>query len=470
MKSEMFAFIAAVSFFTIGFDSFTFRVWVKMMDSHLIISSFSSHVMILIDNSAAICSSLMAGAWANYFGRKYLLTAMSMLLFVGNLLKGFGMSSYSLLIIGHIASGLGIGLNYTITPIYIAELVPSPARGFFTCAVEVLSNAGMLAGFICHIMLSSAFPAQAALVTLLRINAIFSILLIISILIIPESPYWLLMNGNPNNRANEILENSKRNQTEKDHIITAMQQAAAATSNPQHGLLAKLKKGLFLLLNKDFLQPPLRPILFSVCGLHIIRQLFGVNIYMADILSMFPHFTKKYKVMLANGAILLVRVVSAVVSCLIVDMRGRRTLLFVGITVTCCFLMMLGLPLLALQLNLIHVSDTINTAAAGANNEIVVITVCLLGILGIVGSFDIALGPVTWVYTAEAFDYMSRTQGSSYAVVCNRIADTIFFLSISHLEGWIKIGGVSLVFVVLMAGGLVFCTRFVIEKSRQVLK
>ncbi|CAN1785701.1 Probable polyol transporter 6 [Linum perenne] len=316
MKSEMFAFIAAVSFFTIGFDSFTFRVWVKMMDSHLIISSFSSHVMILIDNSAAICSSLMAGAWANYFGRKYLLTAMSMLLFVGNLLKGFGMSSYSLLIIGHIASGLGIGLNYTITPIYIAELVPSP------------------------------FPAQAALVTLLRINAIFSILLIISILIIPESPYWLLMNGNPNNRANEILENSKRNQTEKDHIITAMQQAAAATSNPQHGLLAKLKKGLFLLLNKDFLQPPLRPILFSVCG--------------------------------------------------------------------------------------------------------------------IVGSFDIALGPVTWVYTAEAFDYMSRTQGSSYAVVCNRIADTIFFLSISHLEGWIKI--------VLMAGGLVFCTRFVIEKSRQVLK
>ncbi|CAN1162293.1 hypothetical protein LINPERHAP2_LOCUS24420 [Linum perenne] len=79
--------------------------------------------------------------------------------------------------------------------------------------------------------------------------------------------------------------------------------------------------------------------------------------------------------------------------------------------------MMLGLPLLALQLNLIHVSDTINTAAAGANNEIVVITVCLLGILGIVGSFDIALGPVTWVYTAEAFDYMSRTQGSSYAVI-----------------------------------------------------
>ncbi|CAN1243363.1 hypothetical protein LINPERPRIM_LOCUS5659 [Linum perenne] len=64
----------------------------------------NGHVLLLVvvGNIAAAVSSLVAGATANYYGRKKPFVAMGVMLILGNLIKGFGTSSYTVLLIGHL--------------------------------------------------------------------------------------------------------------------------------------------------------------------------------------------------------------------------------------------------------------------------------------------------------------------------------------------------------------------------------
>ncbi|CAN0908530.1 Probable polyol transporter 6 [Linum grandiflorum] len=460
MKSELFALVASLSFFIIGLDNATVDFGWELLMKNMKISDSHMILLVVLGNIVTALSSLVAGATANYYGRKKPFAAMGVMLLLGSLVKGCAASSYAVLLTGHILTAFGVGFSFTITSIYIAELVPGPSRGYFLAIMQVLFNTGSMAAYILHYIISSSLPEKVAHTTIFVIAALLSFGLTVVILAMPESPYWLLMNGNQLEKAREILENSKRSRTETDQIIAAMEVINNGNDNPPPpGLLAKLTYCLALVWNKDFLhESPLRRVLFSVLGLHILRQLFGVNVFRADILSVFHVFTTKSKLFFANGGVLLVRLVLSIVSGLVVDKRGRRFLLFVGIGSLCCFLFMSGLFLLGLRHNWFHVSSG------------VIGGVYLFGLLGISGSFDVGLGSVTWVYTAESFDYKLRAQGASYAVVINRVFDIIRVVSFFYLDRIISVGGVSLISVGFMAGGLIFCYKFVIDKSREILK
>ncbi|CAN1147303.1 Putative polyol transporter 1 [Linum perenne] len=93
-------------------------------------------LLVAFGNIVAAVSSLVAGASANYYGEKKPFAAMGGMFILGSLFKGFGTSSYIVLLIDHLLTSFGIGFSFTIAPTYIVEPVPAPSRGFFISTIQ----------------------------------------------------------------------------------------------------------------------------------------------------------------------------------------------------------------------------------------------------------------------------------------------------------------------------------------------
>ncbi|CAL1376564.1 unnamed protein product [Linum trigynum] len=460
MRSETLAIVAALSFFLVGYDNSMAKLgWQSNPDAA---PYLQVKLLVVIANVASVFSALVAGATADYFGRKRHFTARGALFFAGNVLKSFGTVSFGVLAVGHIFTGLGTGISLTVGPVYIAELVPARARGFFTSGAEVWLNTGVLAAYILNAMVSS-FSQKVAHMAFYGIAVVLSILFTACTLAIPESPYWLLMKSGQTDEATRILENSERGPDEVNFIISQMEildDNENQQQQQQHGVLA-----VAWCSSKDlFLQPPIRNVVISVVGLHVFRQLAGVNYgFKANTVTFFHQFSNEFEV-LAEWGIQVVRLIFSLVSSCLVDRLGRRFMLVIGIGCQCSFLVMLGLPLLGVQHNWLKPSS------GSGYDQGVVVSFFMLGLAGVLGSFEVGLGSITWIYASEVFEYKNRAHGASFGIAMNRVADTTEFLLFPYLAAWLHFGGAALVSFCLMACALVFCAKFTVEKLKIIVE
>ncbi|CAL1410466.1 unnamed protein product [Linum trigynum] len=446
--------VASISFFLVGYDSAVTKYGWTAVQKNLHVTNRQADVAVCVSDVAAIVSVVVAGLLADRFGRKYTLAATGGFFFLGNLLKSFSISSYPLLFAGQLLSGFGVGLVLTIAPLYIAEMSPAPTRGLLTSAPEVWLNMGIIFGYKFYSMFSR-FPAGVGQRVMFLIAVFPSVLLTSCMCLMPESPYWLIMRHQQVNEATQILERTRRSQTETNHIVAQLGLEANNNNNTRTRRIVW----------RDFIQlPQNRRIVLTVAGLNVLRQLSGVDTLTAHaVLVIYDNVSTKL-LDVANGVVLMLRAVSVMCSSLVVDRVGRRFLLLASMCASCCFLMMFGLPVVAVQHGLIAASES-------DSYEVVVVGLCLLGIAGIACSFEAGLGPITWIHTAEAFKcYRLRAQGIGFAVVVNRVAEIVFVLSSRPLAGPLRIGGVSLVFFVVMALGLPFCSYFVKDQGEEILE
>ncbi|KAF8660068.1 hypothetical protein HU200_058031 [Digitaria exilis] len=132
------------------------------------------------------------------------------------------------LMIGRLLAGIGIGFGVMIAPVYIAEISPAASRGSFTSFPEIFINLGILLGYISNYAFSG-LPDHINWRVMLAVGILPSVSIAFALLVIPESPRWLVMQ----NRADEaraVLLKVTDSEDEAKERLAEIEAAAAATN------------------------------------------------------------------------------------------------------------------------------------------------------------------------------------------------------------------------------------------------
>ncbi|PKI47549.1 hypothetical protein CRG98_032139, partial [Punica granatum] len=156
-------------------------------------NKFAMACAILASMTSILLGYAAAGRTSDWIGRRYTIVLAGAIFFVGALLMGFA-TNYAFLMFGRFVAGVGVGYALMIAPVYTAEVSPASARGFLTSFPEVFINGGILLGYVSNYAFSK-LPQHLGWRFMLGIGALPSMAIGFSIMAMPESPRWLVMQG-----------------------------------------------------------------------------------------------------------------------------------------------------------------------------------------------------------------------------------------------------------------------------------
>ena len=108
------------------------------------------------------------------------------------------------LLFGRVIVGLSVGLALSLDPMYIAEIAPAAYRGTFVTWSELALNIGIVLGLGADYLFANLSPSTSWRVMLSCGLPAPMLLIIVSLVAMPESPRWLVSKGR-SQEAKEVL-------------------------------------------------------------------------------------------------------------------------------------------------------------------------------------------------------------------------------------------------------------------------
>ena len=199
-----------------------------------------------------IASSSLLGATAasavliisgdkNIGRRAELITAASLFL-TGTAIQSLT-PNFSILLLGRIVYGLGIGTAMHVAPLYIAETSPDSLRGKLVSLKEAAIVGGIVLGYLAGAIFGDTNDWRAVFETSIPFEA----LMLLGAAVVPESPRWLVLR----NRPGDAIEAIKKVQglDEKEATCTVQSMVSSSSSRAvdqyyedQDSVFANLKK------------------------------------------------------------------------------------------------------------------------------------------------------------------------------------------------------------------------------------
>ncbi|KAI2663828.1 Solute carrier family 2, facilitated glucose transporter member 1 [Labeo rohita] len=160
---------------------------------------------VAIFSVGGIIGSFSVGLFVNRFGRKNSMLMANVLAFIAAALMGFSKmaASWEMLIIGRFVVGLYSGLSTGFVPMYVGEVAPTALRG----ALGTLHQLGIVIGILmAQIFGMDAIMGNATMWPfLLGFTFIPALVQCCLLPLCPESPRFLLINRNEENKAKTVL-------------------------------------------------------------------------------------------------------------------------------------------------------------------------------------------------------------------------------------------------------------------------
>ncbi|KAF2887933.1 hypothetical protein ILUMI_18240 [Ignelater luminosus] len=135
----------------------------------------------------AVCGSLMAAVILDRLGRKLTILLTSIPFFLSWILTAFA-NTATLLMVARFIAGISEGLIFCSVPVYLAEIAEPKIRGFIGSSITVANLFGML--------LVNIIGSYLNIKTTALICSTVPVLLLVTFIWMPESPYYLIMKGN----------------------------------------------------------------------------------------------------------------------------------------------------------------------------------------------------------------------------------------------------------------------------------
>lgn len=380
--------------------------------------------------SSAILGAIagpLSGMWfTDKIGRKKTMMIAAVLFMISTIGTAFAAGIWDFAV-WRFVGGLGIGLAMMSSPIYIAELSPAHKRGVLV-NVNQLSN---VIGINLAVIASYFFSFEGwGWRWMFASQAIPVIFLMVGLLLIPESPRWLVAN----NRLQEALKVLQK--------INPVEIAKAELLSIQNGL--GKETGRF----SDVLQPGLRRALLVGVIVMIFSQINGVNM----MLLYAPSILAEAGISVGSNAILssipvyLFIFICTVAAFPLIRRFSRRGLLISSV----CGMVAAHL---LMALHLFEHWPPMYTLIP-----------MLLG----TGSFTLGFAPLSWIIVSEIFP--NKIRGKALAIVC-------FFLYLSSfitaqffpvLTNWFteqfsNSAGLYLVFAMICLACVLFSFKMVPE-------
>ncbi len=322
-----------------------------------------------------------AGILSDRFGRKKVLILAAVMFLVSAL--GSALAGHvTEFVVYRIIGGVGVGTASMLSPLYIAEISPARLRGRLVSLNQLTIVSGMLIVYFVNYFIALQGAEVWNVTTgwrwMFGSEALPALLFLLFIFFVPESPRWLIKQGEVE-KAKRVLDRVSESGQIRDDLNRIRETILHETCR-----------------FTDLFRTGLRPALFLGIALAVLQQVTGINVF----LYYAPEIFKKLGTG-SNIALLQTIIVGAVnlsftlVAIKTVDKLGRKPLMLIGSA---------GMGFSLFALGLIAYFD--QTAVW-----------VLFLILGYIACFALSVGPVTWVILSEIFPTRIRGRALSVATV-----------------------------------------------------
>jgi MFS family permease len=141
----------------------------------------------------AALSSFANGYLGDRFSRKYTILLGALLAFLGAVISS-SVSNFVSLFVARAIYGIGIGLGFSTTTVYLVEIAPARQRGLLGCMTQLLITIGIAAAYFiayASVGLSGSIAWRIPFI----VQASVGLILAIGMIFIPFSPRWLMQMG-----------------------------------------------------------------------------------------------------------------------------------------------------------------------------------------------------------------------------------------------------------------------------------
>ncbi|MTH45270.1 sugar porter family MFS transporter [Intestinirhabdus alba] len=431
------AFVTAVGGFLFGFDNGSISGSIGFLHSRFSLDAdgigwVTSSIIV-----GCIIGVALAGPLSDAVGRKKVLL-LTALIFIFGVLGEALAASPEMLVWFRIIVGVGIGIETTVAPLYIAEVSPAHIRGRLVSLNQLFNCIGNLAIFSISAVIaryaSEAWNVEYGWRVIFATGIAPAGVFLLLLLLVPESPRWLARKGRMD-QALDILRKINPDEAAARGQLEAIQRALQSESAPRL---------------RELFTPRLRRALAVGFCVALFQQIAGIN-------AIFYYAPEIFKMAGANvsGAmsftvlIGITLVVATLVSMWIIDRVGRRSLLIFGSAGMAVSLVCTGL--------LFRASEAQTT----------LLLICILAYVAI---FAVSYGTVAYVIISEIFPV--RVRGIAVSIATFALWGGNFFVSrfFPLLVENISAANTFFIFAAISLVALIFVLAMVPETKGKTLE
>ncbi|MEJ5996542.1 sugar porter family MFS transporter [Pedobacter sp. Du54] len=369
--------IATMGGFMFGFELGVITGVIPFIQIQYSLEGFALGWVVAIFELGCMSGALLISMIADRIGRKKSLQLTALSFLITTLGIVLAKDTFDLAL-WRFFQGAGVGAASVLSPMYIAEIAPGKMRGKMVSLNQLMIILGiLLASVVCfyfgdinkpenwRLMFGFAFIPSAAFIAML--------------FFIPESPRWL-MKKKSRDAAERILK-TIGNQEFVERELTGIENSIRLNS----------KQGTLM----DLFDKRIAPVLFIGCGLAVLQQFCGSNNITAYLQVIFLKANINLEDGLLNAVFVgLVFFLFTILSIFLIDLVGRKKLLFIGTLFMSFFLFMLSWSF---------------------SNDLVDGRLVFFFVMGFIATYAFTLAPVTWVVLSEIFPNYIRVKALSLA-------------------------------------------------------
>jgi SP family arabinose:H+ symporter-like MFS transporter len=369
-----------------GFDTAVISGAIGLIKTQFSLSTVLEGWLVSSGLAGCILGVLITGALSDRIGRKRTIMVAAGMFLLSAIGCAFA-KDIDWLITSRIAGGVGVGMASVISPMLIAEFAPAASRGRMIAYYQLAITVGILLAYLSNAIFLSRgagwFTGEVWRPMFL-VMAAPSLLFLLLLLKVPESPRWLISIGQ-SAKARAILETIRPAPLALKEM-TDMEEAARKAS----GKTTSLLEGALRL-----------PLLIGIV-LAVLQQFSGIN----AIIYYGPSIFQAAGIGGSNALIFQVivgaiNVLFTIVAIVWSDKYGRKFLLITGLSGIVLSLAFCGLLFYT-----------------GQTHGLLLLILMLL----FIACFAFSLGPVTWIIINEIFPTAVRVKAVSICTLALWIA------------------------------------------------
>ncbi|KAK7685453.1 hypothetical protein QCA50_011316 [Cerrena zonata] len=298
------------------------------------------------------------------------------------------------LIVGRIVTGIGNGFNSSSIPVYQSETCGGEIRGALVCLNSTVTIIGLVIAYWLDYGMSYVDgPSQWRLP--IGFQAVFALLLLIQVSMLPDSPRWCMAHGMTEEATRILAQLEDKDSTDHPDVVLKRKEIEASLALESAGGPFKYRELLEGGRLGNF-----RRICLCI-GVNVMQQFTGANMinYLAPIVYQNTMGLSRNLSLILGGATACTYMVASFIPLWTVDRYGRRALLMISASgLSLCFILAAAL---------------LSTGTQGA----------AFGATAMVFIFQIFLGigflPIPWLYPAEITTTRIRARGSAISSFFN---------------------------------------------------
>ncbi len=379
------SFAAALGGYLFGFDFAVITGGLPFLVDHFGLGAEGEGGLTASLALGAVIGCLVAGYLADTYGRKPGLL-IAALIFAGSSIAMGVAGNLTVFIAARFVAGIGVGIASMLSPMYIAEVSPGPLRGRLVSIYQLTIVLGILITHLVNFGLKDLGPD--AWRWMFGSGAAPSVLFLLGVLVLPESPRYLVSKGKID-QAFAVL-NKMGGEEFARTTISDIQKTLQGSTDGDVSVKELFKKAYL-------------PIVGLGIGLAVFQQWCGINVVFNYTAKIFEAIGANREEQLIQAVYIgIANLVFTLVAMTLVDKFGRKPLMLFGAG---------GLAILYLV-----IFGILQSGDGGLLSPFVIAAI---------GTYAISLAPVTWVLISEIFPNKIRGKALSVATISLWIAYSV---------------------------------------------